>query len=55
MRKLVIMVLVLALFSFGCGAYAAKDTKDTRTFCPKCGEETQLTEEMKRFQKESAH
>ncbi len=37
MKKLVSMVLalaVLAVFSFGCGSYVAKDTK---VKCPKCG------------------
>ena len=37
MKKLVSMVLalaVLAVFSFGCGAYVAKDAK---VKCPKCG------------------
>ncbi len=67
MKKLVNMVLalaVLAVFSFGCGGYAAKDggdsntLKDTRSprpFCSSCGVKTDLTEEMIRFQRESAH
>jgi hypothetical protein len=61
MKKLVKMVValaVLAVFSFGCGGYAAKDGKETKegkTWCEKCGVDSQLTEEMKRYQKENAH
>ncbi len=55
MRKLVSVVLasaVLTGFLSGCGANAAKDAKETQYLCPICGEETQLTEDMKRLQRE---
>ncbi len=55
LRNMILALAFLAVLSFGCGAYAAKENKETKTLCPKCGVETQQTEEMKRFQKESAH
>ena len=47
MKKLVSMVLALAflaVFSFGCGQYAAKDTK---VKCPKCGAVFTIDEGLK--------
>ena len=47
MKKLVSMVLalaVLAVFSFGCGSYASKDTK---VKCPKCGAVFTIDEGLK--------
>jgi outer membrane lipoprotein-sorting protein len=50
-KKLVSMVLalaVLAVFSFGCGQYAAKDAK---VKCPKCGAVFTIDEGMQQYQK----
>jgi hypothetical protein len=50
-KKLVSMVLalaVLAVFSFGCGTYAAKDAK---VKCPKCGAVFTIDEGMQQYQK----
>ena len=51
MKKLVSMVLalaVLAVFSFGCGQYVGKEAK---VKCPKCGAVFTIDEGIQNYQK----